>query len=77
MSGAPEMSTSADLRVLCAGAMHSIMDELVPIFEQASGKRVALGFASSGGVKVRVLGGETVDVVITTQAAIDELIRSG
>lgn len=77
MSAVPDMSTrsatSDDIYVLCAGAMHRIMNELVPAFEQMSGRKVAIKFASSGGVKSRVLDGESVDVVITTQAAIDHL----
>lgn len=80
MKAAPDMSApsakSADIHVLCAGAMHRIMDELVPAFERISGKKVAIGFASSGGVKNRVLDGESVDVVITTRAAIDDLAAS-
>ena len=67
---------AADIQVLCAGAMHRIMDVLVPAFESASGKTVAIRFASSGGVRNRVLGGEGADVVITTLAAVNELFRN-
>jgi molybdate transport system substrate-binding protein len=65
------------LRVLCAGAMHPILDELAGAFERSTGIRIAATFASSGGVKARVLDGEAVDVVISTQAAVDELCRAG
>ena len=57
--------------------MHKIMDDLVPAFERMSGKTVAISFASSGGVKNRVMGGESVDVIVSTQAALDELADAG
>jgi molybdate transport system substrate-binding protein len=61
------------LRVLCAGAMHPILDELIGMFEQRTGQAVSVAFASSGGVKARVLDGEHADLAITTQSAIEEL----
>jgi molybdate transport system substrate-binding protein len=67
----------SDLDVLCAGAMHPIVDELIAAFERTSGMQVTVRFASSGGVKARVLAGEAVDVAITTQSAIDELRQFG
>jgi len=59
--------------ILCAGAMHPIIDELIGALERIAGKPVAVEFANSGGVKARVLAGEPVDAVITTAAAIEEL----
>jgi molybdate transport system substrate-binding protein len=53
--------------------MHPIIDALAGPFECASGLRVTAEFASSGGVKERVMAGERVDLAISTQAAIDEL----
>ena len=52
------------------------MDELVPAFERTSGRTITIGYASSGGVRKRVLDGENVDVVITTQAVIADLIAN-
>ena len=57
--------------------MHSILDELIVAFEHSSETPVVIQFASSGGVKSRVLAGEAVDVAITTQSAIDELRQCG
>jgi molybdate transport system substrate-binding protein len=65
--------SSSDLRILCAGAMHPIVDELMGPLERIAGKPVAVEFTNSGGVRARVLAGEVVDVVVTTAAAIDEL----
>jgi molybdate transport system substrate-binding protein len=53
--------------------MHPIIDELRGALERIAGRRVAVQFANSGGVKTRVLAGEPADVVITTAAAMDVL----
>src|SRR5260221_14261907 len=66
---------SSQLDILCAGSMHPMIDELIGALERIAGKRVAVRFANSGGVKARVLAGEGADVVITTAAAMDELRR--
>jgi molybdate transport system substrate-binding protein len=71
----PDQPIQAELRILCAGAMHPILDALTGELERMSGRRIVARFASSGGVRARVLEGEAADVVITTSAAIDELSR--
>jgi molybdate transport system substrate-binding protein len=63
------------LRLLCAGAMHPIIDALADELERIAARPVSARFANSGGVKTRVLAGEQVDVVITTAAAMDELAK--
>jgi molybdate transport system substrate-binding protein len=67
----------ASVHILCAGAMHPIIDALAGPFERASGLGVAAQFASSRGVKERVMAGERVDLAITIQAAIDDLGKQG
>jgi molybdate transport system substrate-binding protein len=69
--------SSPRLRILCAGAMHPIIDELAGAIERLAGKPVAVRYASSGGVKALVMEGEPADIVITTAAVIDELGRHG
>jgi molybdate transport system substrate-binding protein len=66
-------TSTSPLRILSAGAMHPIIDELMGALERIAGKPVAVQFANSSGVKARVLAGEAADVVITTAAAIDDL----
>jgi molybdate transport system substrate-binding protein len=70
-------TSSSRLRILSAGAMHPIIDELVGALEHVAGKPVTGEFANSGGVKTRTMAGERADVVITTLAAMDELARHG
>lgn len=63
------------IEVACAGAMKPVVTGVARAFEQASGSKVLAKFDRSGMVKTRILDGETADVVITTEAAIDELAR--
>jgi molybdate transport system substrate-binding protein len=76
-SRAPTSSSSSPLRILSAGAMHPIIDELAGVIERIAGKPVTVEFVNSGGVKARTMAGEPADVVITTSAAMEELARHG
>lgn len=67
----------ADIKVLCAGAMSAIVCEMAGLFGRTAGCEVSFSFATSAAVKNRMLEGESADVVITTKAALDELIRAG
>jgi molybdate transport system substrate-binding protein len=67
-------SNPGALTVLCAGAMHTIVAELARQFERMSGRKVLISYARSGVVRDRVLHGESVDVVVTTKAAVDILV---
>jgi molybdate transport system substrate-binding protein len=68
---------SSALQLLCAGAMHGVIDALDAAFVSIVGKPVEATFTNSGGVKARVMAGESADVAISTAAAIDELVRHG
>ena len=68
---------AAELKVLCAGAMRSALQELARGFEAVSGHKVVLEFATAGKVEERVAAGEDVDVAILTQPRINKLMREG
>jgi molybdate transport system substrate-binding protein len=67
---------SRNLEVLCAGALREIVTGLARAFERSDGHKISVAFDRSGRVKTRVLNGESADVVITTEAAINELARA-
>ena len=73
----PGSDQSSALQLLCAGAMHGVIDALDATFVSIVGKPVTASFTNSGGVKARVMAGERADVAISTAAAIDELARHG
>lgn len=65
------------IRVLCAGAVESIVDALASRFGAESGIAVHVTIARSRVVKQRASAGTDADIVITTQEAVDELRSDG
>jgi molybdate transport system substrate-binding protein len=68
---------AAELKVLSAFGMQSVLEELRPKFERATGHKLALAFATGGATVKRVQGGEATDVVITLRPGIDTLVKDG
>src|SRR5919108_4296456 len=68
---------AAELTVLSAFGMQSVMEDLGPQFERATGHKLALTFATGGATVTRVQGGEAFDVVITLRPGIDNLVKEG
>ena len=65
--------TGAELKLLTSNSMRGVLDELIPAFERASGKRVALSYDPAQIMMKRIAGGESGDLVILSQPAIDAL----
>ncbi len=57
--------------------MHGVVAALDTTFAGIVEKQVEASFTNSGGVKARVMAGESADVAISTAAVIDELVRNG
>ena len=68
---------AADIKVLSAGALRSLMQELAGDFERVSGNRLLLDFATAGGVEQRIAAGEAIDVAILTEPRIKTLEGDG
>jgi molybdate transport system substrate-binding protein len=69
------LQRSSTLAVLCAGALGGVLKELAPQFERRTGCQISVTYERSGVVSTRVLEGDIVDVVITTEEHISELAR--
>ncbi|HYH42301.1 MAG TPA: substrate-binding domain-containing protein [Burkholderiales bacterium] len=67
----------ATLRILSAGAAQAVTERIIEAFKRDTGAEVGASFAAVGAIKARVTRGEPVDVIILTQAMIDELVASG
>jgi len=65
----------ADLRILSAASMQSVLKDIGPEFEQASGHRLVIQFDTMGSIHQRVMGGEAPDFVIGSGASIATLVR--
>jgi molybdate transport system substrate-binding protein len=68
---------AAEIKVLSAIAMQKAVEDLGPKFEQATGHRLTVTFATLGAIVKRVRDGETPDVVIGPQQGIDALVKDG
>src|SRR5437867_11918797 len=68
---------AAELKVLSAIGMQSVLEGLGPKFERATGHKLAISFATAGAAIKRAQGGEAVDVVIATRQGIDGLVKNG
>ena len=67
----------ATLRILSAGAAQAVTERITDAFKRETWSEVTADFGAVGAMKAKVTGGEAVDVIILTQAMIDELIASG
>ncbi len=68
---------AAELEVLSAGAMRSIVTELAAAFEKETGNPVKLTFGTVGAIKAKLADGAPADVVIMTDEAMKEMARQG
>jgi molybdate transport system substrate-binding protein len=65
---------AAEIHVLSAGAVRSIVTELAQAFEKQTGHKVSLAFGTVGVTRKR-LATDPADVVIMSDVAIDESIK--
>jgi molybdate transport system substrate-binding protein len=66
-----------DVKVFSAGAVRAIVTDLAEQFRQETGNTVTFSFGTAGQTRQKLLSGEPVDVVILTDAGIDDMIRQG
>jgi molybdate transport system substrate-binding protein len=66
---------AADIAFLCAGALQSSVQELIPEFEKATGHRVMPAFGAIGAIALRVQTGAVADLAIVSSQQWDELAR--
>lgn len=68
---------AAEVTFLCSNALKSVMEELAPRFEKATGHKLVISFGSTNPLTARIVSGEAFDVTILGEAAIDDLIKQG
>ena len=64
-----------DVKVFSAGAVRAIVTDLADQFRQETGHTVTFSFGTAGQTRQKLLSGEPVDVVILTDAGIDDMIK--
>lgn len=75
LGGVP--AVAADITGLSAGAMRSVLQELVPSFEGGSGNRVSFTFGTAGDVEKRLEAGEVFDIAVATKPRLAKLESAG
>jgi hypothetical protein len=70
------LTAAADLKVLTTPALTEVWHELAPKFE-ATGHKLSIVYAASGAIAKRVTDGEAADLLVSTPAGIDGLIKAG
>jgi molybdate transport system substrate-binding protein len=65
-------TSAAEIKVLTAGAYKSVLMDLLPAFEKATGHTVKVDNDTAGALVKRSTGGESFDVVVLTPGALAE-----
>lgn len=67
----------AEIKVMSAGAVESMVRQLGPAFERQSGHTLNLNFGTAGSLRARLEGGERADLVILPAAIIEAMEKAG
>ena len=70
-------ASAAEMKLLCAVALHPGIDALIPDFEKSTGHTVTVAYGTAGAVADRVQKGEAADIVISSVPMIDRLQAQG
>ena len=68
---------AAEIKVLSSNGVHSVMVEMVPAFERATGHKVSVDYYTANQAVAKVKTGEAADLVIITRPTIDGLLKEG
>jgi molybdate transport system substrate-binding protein len=68
---------SVTIKILSGGAMRSLMAELVPLFERASGAKVEIEFRLTSVLQKEIADGAAFDIAILPRPEVDELAAAG
>ena len=66
-----------ELKLLSTNALASVLEDLGPKFEQASGHKLAITLGTSAQIKTDIEKGASAGAAILTDAGADDLIKSG
>src|SRR6202049_4077102 len=77
MGGEVIMSDTNQIKILSGGAMKSLMVEVVPLFERASGVKVEIKFALTSVLKKEIEDGAAFDIALLPRPELDALAQAG
>lgn len=65
------------IKILSGGAMRTLMVDVVPLFEHATGHKAEIEFVLTSALTKRIEGGETFDIALLPRPELDDLVRAG
>ena len=68
---------AAEIHLLSAASMQTVLREIIGDFERTSGHKVTIRYSTMGAITERILGGEETDLVISSPASISSLVTQG
>lgn len=68
---------AAEIKLLCAAALHPAVDVLIPDYEKSSGHKVTVAYGNAGAIADRFQKGEVADLVINAAPLMDQLRAQG
>jgi molybdate transport system substrate-binding protein len=71
------MAIVKTIKILSGGAMRSLMVEIVPLFERASGAKVEIEFRLTSVLKKEIEEGAIFDLALLPRPELDELVGAG
>jgi molybdate transport system substrate-binding protein len=69
-------TSAAEINVIASTAMREVLEELIPLFERASGHKVTVSFQSGAVLPAKIKEGAQADLVVTTPETIDDLVKA-
>src|SRR4051794_5839670 len=72
---ASQPAHAGELRLLSAASIQQVFREILGDFEQASGHRIILHYATMGAITERIRGGEKADLVISSRQSVATLLN--
>lgn len=70
-------SRAAEIKAMFPTAMKTVMTELSPRFEKASGYRVGIEYGTVGAIIARLKAGDAIDVAVVTDKQLPDLTKEG
>jgi molybdate transport system substrate-binding protein len=71
------MAGAGEIKVFSGGAMKSLMLEVVPLFEHATGSKVDIKFALTSVLTKEIEGGAVFDIALLPRLDLDALVEAG
>jgi molybdate transport system substrate-binding protein len=74
---ASQTTTAAEIKVFSTVGVKSVLEELIPKFEKASGHKLNLTWSTAALLTKRVQDGETADALILIKSNVESLLKDG